>query len=327
MGLGIEGFDLYSATVTPATRWNDDGASMQAGRFAGQCARLTLNRGLSTGIATTASFACGFALRLGGYEVAGGAVHFALRNGSTIITQFGVNSNGAILIGRTNFTTELQSQSADNLILLNVWNYIEISITRHASTAAIVVKVNGTTVINDTNKNTGAADWNSIKFQSQGGQNIDFDDIWWRDDTTTLLGERRVETLYPTSDTAEADFTPSTGTDHFAVVDEATANGDTDYLSSATVGHKDRFGFGNLSSTPGTIDAIQTVFFARKDDATTRELRSCLKSGATEVNGATKAMTSNYQWFGDVFTTDPDTAGAWAASAVNAIEAGVEVVT
>jgi hypothetical protein len=143
----------------------------------------------------------------------------------------------------------------------------------------------------------------------------------------TRLGESRVVVLYPNADTADADWTPRTGVDHFATVDETTVNGDTDYVASGTVGDLDLYEMSDLGVTPDSIHAVQVTMCARKDDAATREVRSKVKSGATTANGAPHALTANYVYYRDIFETDPDTSMAWTSGGVNATQIGPEVVT
>jgi hypothetical protein len=130
------------------------------------------------------------------------------------------------------------------------------------------------------------------------------------------------DTLRPTADTAEADWTPSAGADHYAVVDEATINGDTDYVSAATPGDLDLYEMGNLSFTPDTVHAVQV-----KNDAEARQVRTKLKSGTTTADGTTQGMATSYLPYGDLYATDPDTSIAWTPGAVNAMQVGIEVVS
>ena len=67
------------------------------------------------------------------------------------------------------------------------------------------------------------------------------------------------ETL-PTSDGNYTQWTPSTGTSHFALVDESPCNGTTDYNSTNTVGNRDSYGV-NISSVPNaaTITSIKII--------------------------------------------------------------------
>jgi hypothetical protein len=143
----------------------------------------------------------------------------------------------------------------------------------------------------------------------------------------TRLGESRVLVLYPTADTADTDWAPSRGVDHYATVDETTVNGDTDYVASGTVGDLDLYDVSDLGVTPDSIQAVQVTLCARNDDAASREVRCRVKSGAAVANGASHALTASYLYYRDIFETDPNTSAAWTSSGVNAAQIGPEVVT
>src|SRR5438874_4400491 len=59
--------------------------------------------------------------------------------------------------------------------------------------------------------------------------------------------------LVPTSDGNYTQWTPSTGTTHFTLVDESACNGTTDYNSTATNGNRDSYGVGISSVGNGAI--------------------------------------------------------------------------
>jgi len=210
-------------------------------------------------------------------------------------------------------------------IFQDTWFFLEVEAVRNASTGSVLVKVNGNTVLNITGANTGANDFNSwrVGMSVSGGWQID--DLYVTDGAT--LGECRIETLRPSADTAQKDWTASTGSDNYAMVDEPTFNGDTDYIKAATVGNKDEYDLGDLSFNPATIFAVQTVIAARKDDATTRGVRAYLNSSSSVANGAARDVGASYLQYADIFTTDPNTAAAWTQSGVNAAKIGIEVTT
>ena len=144
-----------------------------------------------------------------------------------------------------------------------------------------------------------------------GGRNDDF------------LGDVKVVTLRPNADTAQADFTPSAGSAHYSLVAEAPDDdGDASYVESGTVGHKDLYGYQDLTGTPAAIMAVQVATVARKDDAGSRSLRAVLKSGATTANGATRVLGTSYALYDDRFEVDPATEAAWTKAGVDALQAG-----
>lgn len=55
--------------------------------------------------------------------------------------------------------------------------------------------------------------------------------------------------LIPTADGAYTQWTPNSGTGHYVTVDETNCNGNTDYVSTSTVGNRDSYRV-NISSIP-----------------------------------------------------------------------------
>jgi hypothetical protein len=142
-----------------------------------------------------------------------------------------------------------------------------------------------------------------------------------------FLGDVRVVTFRPDADTAQGDFTPSSGSVHYALVAEAPDDdGDASYVESGTVGHKDLYGYQDLTGTPAAILALQLATVARQDDARSRRLRAVLKSGATTANGVTRGLGTSYALYDDRFEVDPATGTAWTKAGVDALEAGLQVV-
>ena len=112
---------------------------------------------------------------------------------------------------------------------------------------------------------------------------------------------------------------PSTGTSHFALVDEALASR-TDYLSGSTVGELDLLGLTNLAATPLSIQEVNVIGYASKTDATLRSYALGVKSGATTSDGSNIALSSSGGRAERPLAVDPNTGSAWTAAAVNALE-------
>ncbi len=75
-----------------------------------------------------------------------------------------------------------------------------------------------------------------------------------------------VNNLFPSSDGTYTQWTPSTGSTHYTLVDESSCNGTTDYVRTATVGNRDSYGI-SLSAVPdgSTITAISVKPCASKN--------------------------------------------------------------
>lgn len=89
--------------------------------------------------------------------------------------------------------------------------------------------------------------------------------------------------LLPTSDGAYLQWSPSTGSTHYTLVDESSCNGTTDYNYTNTVGNRDSYGL-NLAGIPdgSTITQIDITPCASKN-----------KSG-----GSSSVMNVFYRWNG-----------------------------
>ena len=223
-------------------------------------------------------------------------------------------------------------------LAVELWAFLELKATIADSGGLVEVRLDGSTVLNFTGdtRNAGTAEIATVRFSnhfvaSGTRHTLRLDDIYFCDISggrnDDFLGDVRVVTLRPNADTAQADFTPSTGSAHFSLVAEAPDDdGNASNVESGTVGHKDLYGYQDLTSTPAAIMAVQVATVARKDDAGGRGLRAVLKSGATTANGATRVLGTSYALYDDRFEVDPATGTAWTKAAVDALEAGVEVV-
>jgi hypothetical protein len=149
-------------------------------------------------------------------------------------------------------------------------------------------------------------------------------------DQTTFCGDVHVETTLPTSDGANTDFTPDTGTTHYTQVDDSTStfpDGDSTYVASSDVNDKDTYGFADLAILTGTVYAIQTNIYARKDDAATREIAPVIRQGGSDYDGTTVALSTSYAFKSQIYENDPSDSANWTVGKVNSAEFGVKVVT
>ena len=326
----IDGFDYYSTTIPATLRYTQVAATLNygtAGRFGGLCMKLTTGGAIAASIgAATSTVTVGFAFQ---ENVLPGATagFFAFRNSTTTICTLAVSATGVLHFFRgTTAGTQLDTNAAVS-IAAGTWAYIEMVFTRNATTGAIAVYVNGNLLFSLTNQNTGASDIDNLElFAPVTGGNFGLFDDFYVTDTAVRVGERRIETLRPSSDSAVT-WTPNAGANNWSRVSEAQMDGDTTYVSTNTAANEDLYGIGSLASAPNTIDVVQTVLCARKDDAATHTLKSALKSNATTSYGATNGVGSSYGIAVDLFPTDPNGGGSWSASAVNAAKIGENLVS
>lgn len=229
---------------------------------------------------------------------------------------------------------------AGTSLTTGTWHWVEIKITlgTTSSNGACVIRVNGATVINATSQDTNVTGNGASYFEITGGGSTTpneayFDDFVIMDSTGSVMndfiGDSVITVQTPNADGGTVDWAASAGSD-YECVDEspASANGDTDYISSSTTGQESRFNLTNLSGTPTTIHAVQVRYKARKTASGQRTVRGLINSNANESVGNTQGLTTAYVWkHGDIFELDPDGSVAWDVASVNALQAGVEVVS
>lgn len=255
----------------------------------------------------------------------------------------GPRSSGGIVTisnnGNGNITTvrDANGNSWDVTSLwpaLSSWFYLEIGADVNAASANIVVKVDGSEILNVTGGTDQSGDAETVILGS--GNEPDFsvwDDTILMDDQGTqnngFLGFRRIVTLRPNATGDSADWAATGSPTNFENVDEAPGpNGDTDYNSSGTSGDLDLFGHEDTTLSVVEINAVQVQVKGRTDAGTGQTVAPTVKSGSTVSNGTGQQITSSsYTAIRSIFENDPDTGSKWTKSGVNNLQAGYDNVT
>ena len=327
----IDGFDHLNSTTTMRRKWKEDSnGGSGAGRFGGNCWRLLGDVAVSkTGVVTAiATRVVGFAFKLDNLN----QIIFHLRDGTSTQLDLRVTSSGNLQITRNGAV--LGTTSGAKFLAVDTWYYMEIKATIHASAGSFIVKVWGAPESGVWLTATGVNTQNTANATMDGWAITGF---WWCDDFYVLntsgtsnndfLGECRIHTSLPSGDSAtNVAWTPSTGTSHFALVDEVPPNDDTDYVSSATTGQIDTYTYPAISPT-GPIAAVQVNMIARKDDIGARTLCAAYRGGGANYDAAqSSSMNDVYAWSAGMFEKDPATNAVWTASGVNSGEFGVKAL-
>jgi hypothetical protein len=343
----VEGFDSYNGITSNTTvigigsAWNvlsTTNLTLPTGRFGGQAVSINVfnpggvTRSWNQGIS---SFTVGFALYVSSLPTVlstDGDCFLTLKSGGTFMMGIQLTNTGALHVRRmstsANASTSL-GNTAGGVIAGGSWYYIELSVAISDTTGTVNLRVNGQNLISLTNQDTRNGTPTTIDNIQIGGNNGGrggthiVDDLYIID-STTPLGEQRVETLYPNADTAQKQWTASTGSNNYGTIDETLLNA-TDYVSSNTVGNYDLYDFGNLSTTPTTINAVVVNALAQKDNVGTRAIAITAKSGSNTSDAANTYLAGGFNIAARIMDTDPNNAGAWTTNAVNALQAGVKV--
>lgn len=224
------------------------------------------------------------------------------------------------------------------------WQYIEIKFNIHDSTGNWEIRRDGNVVWTSSNWDTrseAGVYWDSVRF-SLGGLSLKtiIDDIYICDGAGSVnndyLGDTVVQFINPSSDGDSSTFTPSSGTNHSALVDEAQAMTDaldeTDHVEGDATGEKDLFQYENLASpglsTASLLHGVQVTTYRRITAEQPEDLKIVAKTGITEGTVThTVRHDDTTDMFGgtSIFELDPDTAVAWTPSGVDGAQFGVEM--
>lgn len=216
----------------------------------------------------------------------------------------------------------------DNLI----YKYFECEIFIDSTAGYIKAKMDGIVIIDITGINTQELTGNTInrtKITSDVVYNSNhsyIDDLYVRTGETTdsdgFLGDIRIDAIVPTADTSK-EFTPSTGTDNYACIDEIPAS-ETDYVTSGEYGTKDIYRFTNTLSLPGRIIAVQQNTLAKKSTTgISQGLKHVVRVNGTDYKKDAFTPDSTSQYFYDIWETNPDNDNEWDIEDINALDAGL----
>jgi hypothetical protein len=251
----------------------------------------------------------------------------------TVHMAFTVDGSGAIHGRLGGGSGANQVQSANSVILLNTWHHVEVASQVADSGGRFIVWVDGVNVIDFTGDTRNGGSDTTIGQVRWGRTSVSGGESQISDirigDGLTQVGVTTVGMLLPdgAGNTTGLSQQPGTGS-NFDKVDEATPNGNTDYVFSATEGNFDLYTLTNLLASPTgswEVKAVQTTLNAQASDGGAKFIRPVLRSGGSNAVGASQVLPASYTSRMEVFENNPVTAAAWTEAEVNALEVGPEV--
>ena len=252
-----------------------------------------------------------------------------LFQGSTMYPQCELNVNADDEIEIKSNSVVLGTSSTQ--MQTGQWYYLEWKVAIGDS-ADSELRINGATDIDltgvDTKKYSGG-DASLIVFYALTSSGDCLDDIYILDGTSGLndfLGEVEIEAIFPSSDYGTCDWTCSTGTDHYALVDDNPPDDDSTYIATDTVHHKDLFDYQDISGDAGIL-GVQINTLARIESSA-RNLTPLVRSGGAEHAQTAQSVTdTSYDEFVTILETDPATSSAWTVANLNAAQFGVKMTS
>lgn len=238
--------------------------------------------------------------------------------------QLGVEVNGAALASGVSTVTLSQG----------VWHYLEWAVTISNSILAnqCQVQLDGVQIINvatgQSTQHTANSSANSIQFIGLYSA-TNWDDIYILDGNGTpnaFFGDQRVFEQYPNGVGFVTQWTPNGFVNNWQNVSETPADDDATYNSTNTVNNQDLYTLGATGAT-GTINGVQVTAMCRKDDAGARAVATLIRTGATNFTGATVALLTNYICLRTLYAQNPQTVAAWTVANLNALQAGIQLIS
>lgn len=226
--------------------------------------------------------------------------------------------------------------SAGTVFTAGAFAHLDIKVTINNSTGSVLVKSGGVTHLNLTSQDTqatGNAFVTSVRVGGDGTNVVTCDDFYILDTTGSApqndqLGDCRIDCVRPNAEGTYSDFTPLSGSDNSAMVDDTTPDADTTYNSAGAVGARDSFFSPAMTDVGGAnIYGVQANVVARKDASGTRKVRAFARPVGTNHFGSSQTLLTTYLNFREIWQTNPETTLAWAESEVNNSQFGYEVAS
>lgn len=330
-----DGCDSYAATADISAKFSavtSAAFSATGGRFGGGAITsssvprsLSFSRAVS--VPSLAKLRLAFSMRAStGWTLGGISTGFPLIsvNGQHVM---GISTAGQLVI--TVLGGSIPQFTSTAIVVDNAYHWVELEYYLNGTSSTAQLYVDGVSQGTLTGVNLNAAvAITSVAFSggyNSGGTHYYDDIVVWDDQGTTFnsfpLGPRRISTLVPNADGDLAQFTPKTGTSHFAMVNGGYSS--TNYVSDSGTGNVDLYKFPSLAYSPTSINAVVGNYYGQNTGAGSTNLIPKVKTSGTTASGTTLTMTvGTNSLLQSGFTTDAG-GSAWTSSAVNAMQIGM----
>lgn len=345
--LWIDGFDHYGATAARLL----EGAYASANlvtlsnvnpRTGGRHARI--QGAFDTGLrrvfgADKATAGLGFAFYLPALPSNSSSVCLASfrTNSNTSIFTVNVSSTGQLLV-RDGLNTDPVLATGPVAVVAGSYQHFECRATIAGDEISIECRINGVTVLNASGlevDNVGSFAQAQVGTSGQGvfgfPSYMDVDDFYaWDGEgaaNNDFVGDKKVYTGFPNSDGAEQEWSPSVGSDGYAMLDNVPPLDASQYLSAdegGTGGDRSTFGLESFPLEIVSIAGVMTATRFWKTDAGDARTQVGVISGLVEEKGDEHALSMSPRWYHDVFEVDPATGTPWILADVNDLQTLIE---
>lgn len=210
--------------------------------------------------------------------------------------------------------------SSDPVVTTGQYYYIELKATINTSGTFEVI-LDGNSVVSGTGNLNPHGNNSSDRIKITGSAKQYVDDLYILDGSggvdNNFWGDTRVTAIFPTADGSTLQWTPSSGSTHYTLLNE-TAPNLTGYVSTSSSSQLDTYKFTSPSNI--TIKAVQQVIWSGTDSGTAT-IQGAITSGSNyfsnNLNLTTTAGAKVAIW-----PTNPATSTAWTPATINSAEFG-----
>ncbi len=229
--------------------------------------------------------------------------------------------------------------TSDKVLHRNQWYHASLVVSLAESGGTIRttadLKINGETWVPSATVNTGIpvssllsgdATVNVAYFEpglSSAG-NSDIDDLVIRSGTTTRFGDVEILGIVPNGDVV-SDFTTSSGSAHFSLVNEIPVDNDTTYVKSGTIAQQDIWDWQDIPTFSGTLKSVVISMCARKDDEGSKAFKIVVGDTGTEDESEDFYVGDSYIYHHTAWDLDPNGDIPWTRTNFNSKRWGVKI--
>lgn len=268
-------------------------------------------------------------------------------NNTFRLCEFRDNANNELFDARVSTTGEVvlvshsggattRGTSAPGAVPAGQYFHAEFMAHANGASSSMECRINGVTVVSATGFGGGSTQIAQFAMGRttvllSGAEPYWFADLRVGDDqggvNDDFMGDRRVFTHFPNRDGSPSEWTPSAGSDKYAMVDEADPDDDSTYIESEAEGSLQRLGFTPLDASVSAIGGIALVSYVKKTDAGPCFIaQNVVAQSGDKTLGDEYAPGLGYLYAHQLFDLNPDGLVPWTPTEVDALESEIEHV-
>lgn len=234
--------------------------------------------------------------------------------------------------------TGTKLDSGNIIIRVDEWTILEGHIVIDNSSGECTLKINGTTDATFTGDTQADATDNTVRsIWFRGGFGVGtfgyVDDIAVNDTSgsyqNSWCGLGGIFYLEPVADGDQNDWTPSSGTVNYAMVDDIPPDNATTFNQGELSGELELYEVDDCPQYVNTVNLLEVVYRAALATSGYNELTDIVKTAGTVYQGSETTIitiTPTFAYYkGTAHYINPNTGTAWGTAEVSAMQAGVEI--